>query len=140
MEDRRFVKQDASAVDGTRKRHLFRMEVFEGGFAPDLVGLVAQNVEYRVGRKKNVGVGCEVWRIQQSALGRDLDQIRPTVNSHKRLVPGVHEVLMMAGPLKRADLKYKISLQNAPHAPTERALISDRRGPVSKRGTGLGTK
>lgn len=46
------------------------MEILKGRLAPDLVGLVAQDVEDGVGGEEDVGVGSEVWRALESARGR----------------------------------------------------------------------
>lgn len=61
VEDGGLVEQDASAVDGPRKRHLVGVEVVKCRLAPDLVGLVPQDVEDRVGGEEDVGIGSEVW-------------------------------------------------------------------------------
>jgi membrane protein implicated in regulation of membrane protease activity len=47
------------------------MEILKGGLAPDLIGLVAQNVENRVGGEEDVGIGGEVWRALESARARE---------------------------------------------------------------------
>ena len=60
VQDGGLVEQDASAVDGPRKRHLVRVEVVERRLSPDLVGLVAQDVEERIGGKEDVCFGREV--------------------------------------------------------------------------------
>ena len=92
MQDGGLVEQDASAVDRTRKRHLVRVEIVKRRLSPDLIGLIAQDVEKRVGGKEYVCFGREVWRILESARGRGLGLGRPppTVYGHKRLVSGVH--------------------------------------------------
>jgi hypothetical protein len=43
------------------------MEILKGGLAPDLIRLVAQNVENRVGGEEDVGIGGEVWGALESA-------------------------------------------------------------------------
>jgi hypothetical protein len=60
VQDGGLVEQDASAVDRAGKRHLLGVEILEGGLAPDLVGLVAQDVENRIGGKEDVGIRGEV--------------------------------------------------------------------------------
>ena len=62
VEDGSLVEQDASAVDKVRKWHLVRVEIVERRISPDLVGLVAQDIEKRVGGKEDVGFRGEVWR------------------------------------------------------------------------------
>lgn len=69
VEDGRLIEQDASAVDRTREWHLLGMEVVESGLPPDLIRLVAQNIENRVRGKENVGIGSEVWRFLESTRG-----------------------------------------------------------------------
>ena len=43
------------------------MEILKGRLAPDLVGLVAQDVEDGIGGEEDVGIGGEVWRALESA-------------------------------------------------------------------------
>lgn len=54
-------------MDGPRKGHLLGVEILEGRLPSDLIGLVAQNVENRVGGEENVGIRGEVWRALESA-------------------------------------------------------------------------
>lgn len=59
--DRGLVEEDASAVKRTRKRHLFWMEIVESRLSADLIGLVAQDVEKRVGGEEDVCFRSEIW-------------------------------------------------------------------------------
>lgn len=63
-------------MDRPRKRHLLGMEILKGGFSPDFIGLVAQDIENRVGGEEDVGIRGEVWRILESARGRELGLFR----------------------------------------------------------------
>jgi hypothetical protein len=76
MEDGGLVEQHASAVDGTCKRYLVGMEVVKCGFPPDFIGLVAENIENRVGSKEYVGIGGEVWGCWVTEVS-----LRPRVQS-----------------------------------------------------------
>ena len=63
VKDGGLVEKNASAVDRPRKRHLVGVEELESRLPADLIGLVAQDVEDRVGGEENVGIRGEVWRI-----------------------------------------------------------------------------
>jgi hypothetical protein len=86
VQDGGLVEEDASAVNGSRKRHLFGMEIVERRLSPDLIGLVAQDIEKRVGGKEDGGFRSEVWMMLESAGGRDLGLVRLTMYSQERLV------------------------------------------------------
>ena len=117
------VEQDASAVDRARKRHLVRVEIVKRRISPDLVGLVTQDIEKRVGSKEDVGFRGEVWRYQSTG-GRELGLIRPTVHGHKRLVSRIHgEGLVRAGGLSEVSWRVNLQLCKALHALMDRPVV-----------------
>ena len=42
------------------KRHLFGIEIVKSRLSPDLIGLVTQDIEKRVGGKEDIGFRVEV--------------------------------------------------------------------------------
>ena len=52
------------------------MEILKRGFPSDFIGLVAQDIENRVGGEEDVGIRGEVWRILESARGREFGLFR----------------------------------------------------------------
>ena len=97
VQDGGLVEEDASTVNGTRKRHLFGMEIVESRVSPDLIRLVTQDVEKRVGGKEDVSLRGEVWRMQESAGGREFGLVRRTMHSYEGLVSQIHEGLIIMG-------------------------------------------
>lgn len=68
-QDSSLVEVDASAVLCSGERKLIRVEELPHGPIDDLVGRVAKNVDYGVGRVKNVGIVGQVWRGRISGWG-----------------------------------------------------------------------
>ena len=73
------------------------MEIVESRLSPDLIRLVTQDVEKRVGGKEDVCFRSEVWMVLESAGGCDLGLVRPTMYSHEGLVSQIHDGLTMVG-------------------------------------------